>query len=300
MKRIFLFFYLIIAINCICKGQNYNQFTKNVGWCLEQYFGTGSTLAAYENNGDTLFNNLNYKKMTRDGSTTTLIREDTVQKKVWVILPDSTSETLLYDFNLIVGNQITLDYVGYSPISYQVDTVDNITTSLGSRKRIQLSTTDTNFAQELHWIEGIGSTYGPIYLLDPTFAAGQFGGNGHCLICCYQNMGVQSYLGNCGIPLAGLGGSACEPFISPSSIENFITKNSPVNTYFSTPNLLLIKSNKALIRDVRVFTVDGKLIDHYKSNSDQLSIQTNRWNKGIYFINITLSDNQVLTKKIMK
>jgi hypothetical protein len=297
MKRIFLFFYLIISFNCICKGQNYNQFTKNVGWCLEQYIGTGSTLVAYENNGDSLFNNSNYKKLTRDGSTTTLIREDSIQKKVWAILPDSTSETLLYDFNLIAGNQITLDYVGYSPVSYQVDSV---TTSLGSRKRIILSTTDTNFTQELHWIEGIGSTYGPIYLLDPTFPIGQFGGNGHCLICCYQNMGVQSYLGTCGIPFAGLGGSACEPFIFPSSIENFNTKNSPVNTYFSTPNLLLIKSNKELIRYVRVFTVYGKLIDHYKSNSDQLTIETNKWNKGIYFINITLSDNQVLTKKIMK
>lgn len=298
MKRIFLFFYLIIAFNCICKGQNYNQFTKNVGWCLEQYFGTGSTLAAYENNGDSLFNNSNYKKLTRDGSITTLIREDSIQKKVWAILPDSTSETLLYDFNLIAGNQITLDYVGYTPVSYQVDTVDSVNTPLGSRKRIILSTTDTNFTQELYWIEGIGSTYGPIYLLDPTFSIGQFGGNGHCLICCYQNIGVQSYLGTCGIPFGGLSGTVCSSFIT--SIKEVNIKNSFVNTYFSSLNLLLIKSDMELIKHVRVLSIDGRLVDFQKCNSEQLSIQTDRWNKGAYIIYITLNDNQVISNKIIK
>jgi hypothetical protein len=298
MKRILLLFYLIIAINCISKGQNYNQFTKNVGWCLEEYFGTGSWLIAYENNGDTLFNSINYKKFTKDGSTITLIREDSIQKKVWAILPDSTSETLLYDFNLIVGNQITLNYVGYTPISYQVDTVDSIVTPLGNRKRIKLSTTDTTFATELQWIEGIGSTYGPIYLLDPTFAVGQFGGSGHCLICCYQNIGNQSYLGSCGIPFGGLSGSSCSSFIT--SLKNLSTKNSSVDIYFSTPDLLLIKSSKELIKYISVFSVEGKLIKNYNCNNEQISIQTNGWNNGVYFINITLKNNQVLSKKIIK
>tara|TARA_B100000809_G_C15125528_1_gene526065 strand:- start:9 stop:902 length:894 start_codon:yes stop_codon:yes gene_type:complete len=297
MKQVFLLFFLIILNNCI-SAQNYYQLTKNVGWCLEDYFGTGSTLSAYENNGDTLLNNFTYKKITKDGYTTTLLREDSIQKKAWVILPDSTTETLIYDFNLVTGNQITLDYVNYPQITYLVDSIDIVATPLGNRKRINLSTTNTTLAPTLTWIEGLGSTYGPIYLLDKTFASGPLGGSGYCLICCYQDIGVQSYLGSCGINFGSLENTKCDSFIT--SIKDSDSKNSSINIYFPTSNLLLIKSEKELIKSIRVFNIEGKLVEQNKCNNKQFSIQTNKWNSGIYFINITLDNNQVLSQKIIK
>jgi hypothetical protein len=300
MKKLLFSFCFAITFIGISIGQNYHPFTKNVGWCVEGYFGTGSWLIAYKSNGDTLINSFNYKKLKKDESTTFLIREDSIQKKVWVVLPDSISETLLYDFNLIVGNQITLNYVGYPPVLYQVNTIDTVSTPLGDRKRFKLVTTDTTFAAELHWIEGIGSTYSPIYIVDPTYPVGQFGGSGHCLICTYQNAGIQSYLGSCGIPFGGLAGSSCSSFIT--SQKEVHPQNNAITTFFSSSDLLIIESEIELIKSIEIFSIDGKRIGYFESNNNnnKESIQTNLWNKGIYLIKVTLNNNQIFTKKIKK
>lgn len=298
MKKLLFSLCLSIAFTSICISQNYQPISQNVGWCIEQYFSMGSVLVAYKNVGDTSINSFNYKKIVKDEFTTYLLREDSIQKKVWVILPDSINETILYDFNLIVGNQITLNYVGHPPVLYQVNTIDTVLTPLGNRKRIKLFTTDTTITSELHWIEGIGSTYSPIYLADPTFPVGQFGGNGHCLICSYQNAGVQSYLGVCGIPFGGLAGSSCSSFIT-SQTETLL-QNNAITTFFTSSDLLIIESEIELIKSIEIFSIEGKLIGYYECENNKKSIQTNSWNKGVYLAKITLSNNQIFTKKIKK
>ena len=297
MKRTFLFFFILLITNCIY-AQNYNQLTKNIGWCIEEYVSLGSTPHPYVNKGDTLINNFTYKKIAKYNSIITLLREDTIQKKIWAILPDSTSETLIYDFNLIMGNQIILDFVNYPQITYIVDSVDTVTTPLGNRKRINLSTNDTTLAPTLTWIEGIGSTYGPIYLLDKTLAASTMGGNGHCLICCYHEVGLQAYLGSCGIHFASLEGTSCSSFIT--SVEDSHSNNSNVKAYFSASNLLSIQSEEGRIKTIQIFSVNGELIGQYKINEEHFSILTKRWNKGIYLVRITLDNNQIINQKIIK
>lgn len=298
MKKLLLAFCFSITFTSISIGQNYHLFTQNVGWCVEEYFGTGSWLVAYKSDGDTLINSYNYKKLIKEENTTFFIREDSIQKKVWVILPDSIFETLLYDFSLIVGNQITLNYAGYPPVLYQVNIIDTVPTPLGNRKRFKLFTADTTFTAELHWIEGIGSTYSPIYLVDPTYPSGQFGGSGHCLICTYQSAGIQSYLGSCGIPFGGLSGSSCSSFITSQAEVNPI--NNLITTFFTSSDLLIIESEIEMLKSIEIFSIDGKRIGYYESDNKKISIPSYLWNKGIYLIKVTLNNNQILTKKIKK
>jgi hypothetical protein len=208
-KSVLSIIFLVTVI--ISYSQNYNPFLQNIGWCLEEYIGLGSVMGAYTNSGDTNIGSLNYAKLFK-GNTLFLVREDIGLRKAWVILPNSSAETLLYDFAISLGSQINLNYFGNIPVLYTVDSFDSIDTPFGFRKRINLLTTDTVFNPNLYWIEGIGSSYSPVYLYDPTYAPGTMS-EGHCLICAYIGIGVQSYSGTCGIPCIGYSGSPCYSFI---------------------------------------------------------------------------------------
>ena len=295
-KSILSIIFLVTVI--ISYSQNYNPFLQNIGWCLEEYYGTGYAMSAYTNNGDTTIGSVSYSKLFK-GNTLFLVREDAVLRKVWVILPDSLSETLLYDFDISLGSQISLYYVGNNPVLYTVDSFDSINTPLGLRKRIKLSTIDTVFNPELYWIEGIGSSYGPVYLFDPTYANGQTGGEGHCLICAYQEIGVQSYSGTCGLYCYTYPGSPCNSFIVGI---NEIKKDNPEITIEKvSTDLIRIRLNKNKIKELKVISVEGKLLklvpNLYKN---EYLLSTNDWTIGLYIIEVTSEDGNKITEKVSK
>ncbi len=292
MKRIILTQVLLLAITCSI-GQTYTPFLQNIGWCVEEYYGTGSVMNAYENDGDTIIGSLSYSKLIQN-EISFLLREDTTLKKVWVILPDSTTETLLYDFSVSLGSQINLSYVGGATITYNIESFDSINTPLGARKRITLNTTDTIYDPLLYWIEGVGSSYSPIFLTDPTFS---FGDIGHCLICSYQSIGIQSYSGSCGIPCISLPGGPCYSFIV--GIEENKSENSGI---FITPgnNQVTIKSRSTKrIESIRLVSIEGKIMrSQQRINERSITIRTNSCPKGIYLIEAIMEDGEVITKKL--
>lgn len=292
---------LIIYLTLVCfavNGQGYHQFLKNIGWCIAMEQGTGAILQYYNNDGDTVVNTQSYVKLYKNNSKLFLAREDTTQKKIWIILPDSSSETLLYDFNLVSGNQITLNYVGYLQTLYQVDSIDSISTPLGIRKRINLSTSDTNFISTLYWIEGIGSTYGPIYLYDQTYPIDQFGYHGHILICAYNEYGIKAFNCSCGLPCGMSNFNVC-PFLKIHEIEN---ENVLFEAYFISSDLLSIEIQNDIIDFIRIFSTDGKQIDQIEitSKKEKYLVDTNKWSSGLYLIEVTLSNGYSFTKKITK
>jgi hypothetical protein len=293
-KSILAIIFLVTGI--ISFSQNYNPFLQNIGWCFEEYIGTGSIMRAYTNNGDTTIGSLNYTKIS--GSSLFLIREDTTLQKVWVIFPNSSAEALLYDFGISLGAQINLNYFGNIPVSYTVDSFDSIDTPFGFRKRIKLLTTDTVFNPNLYWIEGIGSSYSPVYLYDPTYAPGTMS-EGHCLICAYIGIGVQSYSGTCGIPCIGYSGSPCYSFIV--GINEIKNDNPEITIEKVTTELIRIKSNKEKIKELKVFSVEGKLLkivpNLYKN--DYL-LSTNDWTNGLYIIEVTTENDIIITRKLSK
>lgn len=286
-KSILSLIFLITGV--ISFGQNYNPFLQNIGWCVEEYIGTGSLMSAYTNNGDTIIGSLNYTKLYK-GNTLFLLREDIGLRKVWVILPNSSSETLLYDYNISLGAQINLNYFGNIQVLYTVASFDSIETPFGFRKRINLLTTDTVYDQNLYWIEGIGSSFSPVYLYDPTYAPGIMS-EGHCLICAYMDTGVQSYAGTCGIPCIGYLGSPCYSFMV--GIKDSNSQKPGITIEKVTTDLIRIRLTNDNIKMLKIFSVDGKLIksDH-NINQNEYLLSTNDWANGIFIIEV-ISENGI-------
>jgi hypothetical protein len=175
----------VFLVSFIAKSQPYHKFLENDIW----YAQVGDQASAgwfyywYYKGDDTLINSVNYTiiKTSADTSYRFYVREDTVNKRVYIIEESSFNpEELLYDFSLTPG----------SPFSYQggpyiLDSIVPTPTLLGNRNQ---------FFYHRVWnpgiiqrnIEGIGSTDDPMHFdflpTDPVFD----------LICSYAG-GLQYY-----------------------------------------------------------------------------------------------------------
>lgn len=178
---------------------------QNLGWCVEQYYGLGSVLTDYTIIGDSSLNGSDYTVLLRFDNQLHLLREDTVERQVFYRDTANSNDYLIYDFSLNAGDSIMLFD---STILFYVDSV-----VLMSRKHLYLSTNDTNVAPTLTWIEGIGSTYNPVYNIDRTYAPNATGGAGFCLTCAFADVGVKIYSGNCVIPSQGSFMQPCHSFM---------------------------------------------------------------------------------------
>ena len=291
MKKVILtsgfLFTLILSYS-----QNYSPFLQNIGWCIEIYFGTGSAMQAYTKESDTTIGAFSYSKLFQNENLF-LVREDTILRKVWVILPDSSNETLLYDFSISIGSQIDLSYVGAASVTYNVESFDSIDTPLGLRKRITLSTNDTIYSPYLYWIEGVGSTNSPIYLYDPTYSWYE----GHCLLCSYKDIGLQSFLGSCGLYCMAQPGDPCYSFIvGLDEINNEISNIIIIETW---PNKILVKSSTSdKIQSVRMIAIDGKILKEIHGLSNRtVEIGIDSYPMGFYLLETIMENGKIITKK---
>ena len=140
------------------------------------------TKATYELNGQTIINGLVYNRLwhyeryyeyctgnSGTDTTTFYIRQDVAVKKVWIYLPSTNSDTILYDFNLQVGdtlNQREYWAINFLPPDYWiVSSIDSILIDGNYRKQFHYSTTlDTTSSCSSAMIEGIGADHGFINL----------------------------------------------------------------------------------------------------------------------------------------
>jgi hypothetical protein len=170
-------------------GQPYTDFPHSDAIWREYHSITGhspghSTTEArdsqYHINGDTIILGVQYSKIDYSGWRTTTnssvggtteesvfecyyvgaIRSDTL-KHVYVFSAYDTSESLLYDFNLAVGDTLPLTF-NYSTYYYNVNivhSVDSIFMDSEFRRRFNICTT-VNSNVVISLIEGVGSTKG--------------------------------------------------------------------------------------------------------------------------------------------
>ena len=132
--------------------------------------------------GDTLINNLLYKKVMRSDDSLhsnwfvkRFIREDVASQKVYLYDVTSQLEMLLYDFSLETGDSIlTGDRVSYA----KVDTViyEPFGNSTDTLKQVY-------FESGGIWVEGIGSLWGVLEGLNAFFTTGA----STRLVCYYEN-----------------------------------------------------------------------------------------------------------------
>lgn len=171
MKKLTVnYFLLLILIFCFAnfaKAQKYHPMFEKTEWTfLCANFGGISPLNYKTDSIKNVFlDGKYYTKIVELSNYYTVgyCREDTLSKKVWVKYSPQDLESVLYDFNLKVGDTLNLFYNASSVNKIIVTKIDSIFTELGWLKRQKYNENTTI-------IEGIGSirTYSPLLIRIPT------------------------------------------------------------------------------------------------------------------------------------
>ncbi len=183
MKQLLLILVMLTALNAKSQSTVYHPFPEDsASWVTDNYsnfcFGYCAS-GFYEMKGDTLLNAQTYHKLYVSGGSfyyisypvvpnpgvvgasffyscnyTGAIRQDSLNKKVYFIDANMTSDTLLYDFNLALGDTVRSWYMRYTPQWLLiVSGIDSILINGNYHKRFTLY--EPNLGQT-SLIEGVG------------------------------------------------------------------------------------------------------------------------------------------------
>lgn len=297
MKNILILFLLLNSCFVSAQTSMYHSFPdSNATWNYKlqaNCFANGTADEDYSIviSGDTLLNNRTYHKLytpfVASLSTGTCggilngykgaIREDVIGKKVYIIPSQDTTEQLLYDFTLQVGDTVK----GYTPLfPSQPDTVismDSILIGSSFRKRWIINT-----CYNISIIEGIGSTYGffeksPGCLTD--FA--------DFTLNCFQQNSQTMYPNST---------TNCQLITSLKTIpkveENISIYPNPSN------GSLTIDFRTIQIKEIRLINLLGDIIFSQKLGKES-KLDIHNLPQGYFFLHMTDPYNQTISKKIV-
>lgn len=167
-NAVLLVCYLLNA--ALAQGQGFLFPDTTARWVVNSVtMGATEPWRIYGMAGDTLIDTTAYQKVVWDEDTVFdglgqvyagALREE---QGLWLFLPPGDSTELrLYDFSGDEGDTIVIDPLdeGWGPIAYSVVEIDTLMLPGGGRRRWQLSAPDLMLNEV--WIEGIGSTNGPL------------------------------------------------------------------------------------------------------------------------------------------
>ncbi len=170
LKLIFTFTMWIANMN----AQTYTPLPNTTAiWTGNQcsYFSSSGMIYKTGMFGDTLINTLSYKKIY--GSTDFHFNLSTASylcalresgKKVYYIKDGNVTESLLYNFNLDVGDTAKIKNIMGSYVALKVDSIDQVMVNGQPRKRWTFNANGSFHTKE-YWIEGIGSNFGLLWPL---------------------------------------------------------------------------------------------------------------------------------------
>jgi hypothetical protein len=250
----------------------------------------------YYTDGDTIINTQTYVKIKKTEipainnvnvypTYTGAIRQDTLNKKIYVILTDSTTERILYDFSLQVGDTLNsvLHDLANDCVGFNVETVSSIDSILinGNYHKIfyiQGSCSDMS----LGYIEGIGSSYGLIFpnRLDEK--------ESH--LSCTKVNGQTYYPSST---------SSCDLVTSLTNLDADMAIDVYPNPSYNEINIIIPNAEKSTTNIITLFSPIGQILIREKINSKKHIIDISEFPQGLYLISISVNE-KVITKKILK
>ena len=276
------FIFILLKTNC----QNYIQFpTHNARWSsTEQFMDLGNPNYSYEyykTNGDTLINGFQYTIIDRNDFPKYCFIRD---KNGFVYCKYSnnsyidTTEFLLYNFNLLIGDTIQIPMAGYEIHYYKghVVSVDSILVGKIYHKRIGINTEGWD---PFEFIEGIGSLQGLLYPENPWVDWMVE------LTCFSQNDTIFDLTGN-GVTSSG----ECWQTV------NIKERKSSKSTIFPNPTKGLINITGQKVDKSELYTISGQKILETKLNKFNLE----KYNNGVYLLKIYYPDESFENIKIIK
>ena len=300
MNKLLLLVATLITLTAKSQTLVYHPFPDSSAmWCDYRASNNSGCLseskATYELNGQTIINGMVYNRLRHyeryyeyctaysDTDTTTFyIRQDVAVKKVWIYIPSTNSDTILYDFKLQVGD--TLNQREYWAINFQspdywiVSSIDSILIDGNYRKQFHYSPTfaPTCFSS---MIEGIGADHGLINLPQNCFEYWA------TLVKSYQN----------GILLYGDSSPfnyACHDFTLD------ITEIKIIKTISICPNpvtnKLNVTTNNKELSEIILYDISSRKLVQ-KKFTNTVSLNTEQLDKGIYIYEVR--DRNGLCKK---
>ncbi len=285
MKQPVFIIGLTILMNLSLFGQDFISPDKK--WNVRLIIDLNSVMTEiFRIEGDSLVNSMSYNKiwLSNDSLSSStfqgLLREES--NTVYYIPPNG-NEGILYDFNLEIGDTAYVNNVFCNDIPIYVIDIDTVEYFGVSRKRWNLG---ENGIVEEFWAEGIGSLNGPLYTK-----------YWDCIICpvwellCYHDNDTLEYImpgeTDCYINTVGINENNTE--------NNFSFKPNPVKKGNSFYIETTSKSNS-----IRIFNSSGLLIKTIDPmNDNNIRIETNTFEPGLYFITVKTTGNKVETQKIL-
>ncbi len=207
-KIVILFTYIVASLSAFPQANVYHKFpTADAIWRESSggYQSMNCRDYQYIVMGDTMIGSLVYHKLQLSGvqyaedqwgnCTSTIVsyynyyegeyREDILAKRIYFHSQYYPSDTLLYDFNLNLGDSLSPSLTNNQSYSQNmVTSVDSVLVGYEYRKRFGISSGAS--ADYVYLIEGLGSTFGLFGFLAPPF---EFGSS---LVCFKQN-GITLY-----------------------------------------------------------------------------------------------------------
>ncbi len=274
--------FLMTIVLCISlSGQNFISEDKQ--WNVRQdYFPDHTEIYYFD--GDSAVNSVIYKKLfVSYDSLESLhfrgfLREE--ENIVYYIPPEMNSEEgVLYNFNLSEGDTATICNFLCSNISIEVTNIDTVEYFGEYRKRWELGYNN-------YWIEGIGSTSGPV--------------NSHYSYCittldrwdllCYHESGILKYMKE--------GETSCYVTVGIDdmiSADNVRIAPNPVNSGFEF-NI----ETETIAHSIEFYNTSGVLVRKVSNITDnRINIGTDNLEPGLYVINIITLNNQSEVYKLV-
>jgi hypothetical protein len=204
------------------------------------------------------------------------LHEDTASRKVFLFLPGSATDSLLYDFSLGIGD--TLDSGMNNSISpnIYIDQIDSVLIGGNYRKRFLLGNTVSSGL-----IEGIGSTTG---LLDDIFVF-ECGGYLGCVSLNGQTIYPDT------ISLCDLMDGVNEFTDLTSELHRVIYPN-PASSQ------LILDCSQNSINSIEVINLTGEIIYSSVINQASCILNCESFSPGIYFLKATSGENIFFEKFI--
>lgn len=207
------------------------------------------------------------------------IRQEIINKKVWYVNPDSTTEQLLYNFNAGIGDTVsfrTNSNLWCNNFQDTILSIDSILIGTNYRKRWHLLGSESI-------IEGIGSTRG---LLETG--------------CEYVNfaMGLNCFSQD-GVTLFPNSTTTCNVILSMNDLsENSISFSLFPNPFHAMSRVNL--NSEFQTTEIRIYNALGLLIRDEKIHR-QIFYNLNRYElpNGIYFIQLINDKGQVANQKFI-
>ncbi len=310
MKPLYTLFFLML-LSFVSFSQNYQgyvPFPTSDNYWVETYDIEGNLpdtsiclTKQYYFEKDTTINGLQYHKMkmrkaNRFGfsgcgpfataafttSTFGYLRNDSINKKVWLRFPSSNTDSLLYDFDLEIGDTLKSSYLMSSSSILIVDSIDTVLINNRYRKKFYLQDVAVNGFIIDSIIEGIGSGSGFAQTIgcgSPLF------GSQCALDCVGDNVGAY-------FPTASA--VSCQ---IPTSLNENGFKNINVQVFPNpTKGDLNIKGD-VIIKGITVYNHQGQIVQTINPSIKNWELPNVN---GLYYIRLEDEKGNFYTKKIIK